>query len=105
MIEYLASMALASAIGLILGYALGSKSDVPVKRTIEQMNADEAIRSNERKASAEAAWSDDSTEVIRRQANCIINLRASLIDIRNQGIASKSGTAQSMARKAKAALK
>jgi membrane protein YqaA with SNARE-associated domain len=52
MIEYLASMALASAIGLIIGYALGSKSDVPVKRTIEQMNEAEAERSQARKTKA-----------------------------------------------------
>jgi hypothetical protein len=84
MITQIAIIALALTIGLILGYALGSKSDVPVKRTIEQMNESETIRSNERR---------------------VINLRAALIDIRNQGIASKSGTARSMASKAKAALK
>lgn len=83
MITQLAIIALSAVTGLILGYAFGSKSDTPVKRTVEQMNADEAIRSNERK---------------------VIDLRAALICIRNQGMASKSGTAQSMARKAKAVL-
>lgn len=34
-----------------------------------------------------------------------VNMRAAMILIRNQGITSTSGTAQSMARKAKAALK
>jgi hypothetical protein len=52
MITQIAIIALASAIGLILGYALGSKSDVPVKRTIEAMNADEAERSQARKTKA-----------------------------------------------------
>ena len=83
MISLLATLALAAATGFVLGYAFGSKSDIPVKRTVEQMNADEAIRSNERK---------------------VIDLRAALICIRNQGMASKSGTARSMAQKAKDVL-
>jgi hypothetical protein len=93
MITYIASMALASAIGLMLGYALGSKSDVPVKRTVGELNVDPL-----------GALSRKCLE-LKTARNDAINLRAALIDIRNQGIASKSGTARSMALKAKDALK
>ena len=57
----------------LFGYSAGSKNDMPVKRTIEQMNADEVNRSNERK---------------------VINLRASLITIRNRVSGQQSGTAR-----------
>lgn len=50
----------------------------------------------------------DALALIEERDDCfraVINLRAALIDIRNQGIVSKSGTAQAMARKAREALK
>jgi hypothetical protein len=54
MTTQLAIIAIALTIGLIIGYALGSKSDVPVKRTIEQMNDAEALRAKVRTAHAES---------------------------------------------------
>lgn len=87
MITYILTSALWLTVGALLGYMAGGKSDGPVKRTVEDMNADETLRAKVRKSDAEAS-----------------TLRAQLIIIRNQGIASKSGTAQSMARKAKAVL-
>lgn len=48
---------------------------------------------------------DELAQKNNRQRSEIIDLRASLISIRNQGIKSASGTAQSMARKAAEALK
>ena len=83
MISLLATLALAAATGFVLGYAFGSKSDIPVKRTVEQLNADEATRSNERK---------------------VIALRAALIDIRNSLAGQQSGTAVRIYRAASKAL-
>lgn len=55
MISLLATLALAAATGFILGYAFGSKSEAPVKRTVEQLNDAEALRAKVRKSDAEAS--------------------------------------------------
>lgn len=58
---------------------------------------------------AEAAWWKDSAkhwrEAFREEANRRFALLDILIDIRDQGLNSKSGTARSMANKANEALK
>jgi len=88
MTTYIVTISLVASIAFLLGTMFASRNDTPVKRTVEAMNAQEALRAILRKSDAEAS-----------------TLRAALILIRNQGIASKSGTARSMALKAKSALK
>jgi hypothetical protein len=88
MTTYIVTICLVASIAFLLGAMFASRGDQPIKRTIEQMNDAEALRAEHRKL-----------------CDAKLNLRAALIDIRNQGIASKSGTARSMALKAKDALK
>ena len=83
MLTYLITLSLVFSIAFLLGTMFASRNDTPVKRTVEQMNADEAIRSNERK---------------------VIALRAALIDIRNSLAGQQSGTAVRIYRAASKAL-
>lgn len=52
MTTLLVTLALAGGIGFLFGYASGSKTDFPVKRTIEQLNETEALRAEIRRLKA-----------------------------------------------------